>query len=151
MSISAIIWLHLREMLHHWMGPEQPVMPQHAACSHSSWRRLVQHAPMRTQVYQAAPHILLPVMPNLLDELRDREDAKRLEAVEVLGRLFSMRDCSASTEFPELFEEFLRRLRDQKASAVLRRCPLLAEHCASGTQGSSCIRGLPVETLLNMS
>lgn len=82
-------------------------------------------------------------MPNILDELRDKEDAKRLEAVELLGRLFSMRDCSACTEFPELFEEFLRRSRDQKASPVLRRCPLMAEDCVSGTQDTSCKSTLP--------
>ena len=70
-------------------------------------------------MYQAAPHILLPVMPTLLDELRGKEDAKRLEAVELLGLLFSMKNCSACTEFPELFEEFLRRSRDQKVSTVL--------------------------------
>ena len=81
---------------------------------------------MCIQVYQAAAHILLPVMPTLLDELRDKEDAKRLEAVELLGRLFSMRGCSACTEFPELFEEFLRRSRDQKVSIALQRRPLMA-------------------------
>ena len=106
---------------------------------------LVQHALVCPQVYQAAPHILLPVMPTLLDELRDKEDAKRLEAVELLGLLFSMKNCSACTEFPELFEEFLRRSRDQKASTVLQRCPLTAGDNASGTQGFSCKSSLPVE------
>ena len=99
---------------------------------------LGQHALVCTQVYQAAPHILLPVMPILLDELRDKEDAKRLEAIELLGRLFSMKNCSACTDFPELFEEFLRRSRDQKASTVLQRCPLMAGDCAHDLQGFSC-------------
>ena len=70
--------------------------------------------------------------------------SKRLEAVELLGKLFYMRDCSACTEFPELFEEFLRRSRDQKASIVLIRSPLTAGDCASGTQGTSCKSTLPV-------
>ena len=67
------------------------------------------------QVYRAAPHVLLPVMPNVLDELRDKEDSRRGEAVELLGKLFSLPDSDACAAFPELFQEFLRRSKDQKA------------------------------------
>ena len=68
------------------------------------------------QIYQAAPHILTPVMPSVLDELRDQDDAKRLKALDLLGKLFSMKGPEACTAFPELFLEFLRRSTDQKAS-----------------------------------
>lgn len=67
-------------------------------------------------MYQAAPHILLPVMPNVLDELRDKEDGKRMEALDLLGKLFSLKSCAACTDLPELFQEFVRRSKDQKAS-----------------------------------
>ena len=70
------------------------------------------------QIYRAAPHILTPVMPSVLDELRDQDDAKRLNALDLLGKLFSMKGPEACTAFPELFLEFLRRSTDQKASLI---------------------------------
>ena len=71
------------------------------------------------QVYQAAPQVLTPVMPSLLDELRDQDDAKRLGALDLLGKLFSLQGSEACSAFPELFQEFLRRSTDQKASPSL--------------------------------
>lgn len=70
------------------------------------------------QVYQAAPQILLPVMPNVLDELRDKEDSKRMEALDLLGKLFSMKGSDACIAFPELFLEFVRRSQDQKVISL---------------------------------
>ena len=70
------------------------------------------------QIYQAAPGVLTPVMPSVLDELRDQDDAKRLEALDVLGKLFSVKGSEACTAYPELFLEFLRRSTDQKASQI---------------------------------
>ncbi len=59
--------------------------------------------------------MLLPVMPNVLDELRDKEDTRRGEAVDLLGKLFSLPHSDACAMYPELFQEFLCRSKDQKA------------------------------------
>ena len=100
------------------------------------------------QIYQAAPHILTPVMPSVLDELRDQDDAKRLKALDLLGKLFSMKGPEACTAFPELFLEFLRRSTDQKASPF-PASPVLARVHHSPRVGLQCqgVQCLPCDLL----
>lgn len=88
------------------------------------------------QIYQAAPQVLTPVMPSVLDELRDQDDTKRLGALDLLGKLFSMQGSDACSVYPELFLEFLRRSTDQKASpsqmlSSLPGCAVPGKHSAT--------------------
>lgn len=67
------------------------------------------------QINQVSPSMLLPVMPHLMSDLTAKEDAKRLSALALLGHLYAMPNSDIHSDFPELFKEFLRRSKDQKA------------------------------------
>ncbi len=70
---------------------------------------------MCVQIYQVSPSMLLPVMPHIMSDLTAKEDAKRLSALELLGKLYALPDFKIHNDFPELFKEFVRRSKDQQA------------------------------------
>lgn len=67
------------------------------------------------QVYRICPQALLPVLPHLEIELQADEDAKRLAAVGLVGRLFAVPGSDMDAQYAGLFGEFVRRFRDLKA------------------------------------
>ena len=70
---------------------------------------------MCVQIYQVSPSTLLPVMPHIMSDLTAKEDAKRLAALELLGKLYALPNFDIHSDFPELFKEFVRRSKDQQA------------------------------------
>ena len=60
------------------------------------------------------PQVLLPVIPHLTAELQADNEAKRLDAVQLLGKLFSLPSSSLAADFGDVLQEFLRRYHDQK-------------------------------------
>lgn len=66
------------------------------------------------QIHLTCPQTLLPVWPLLIHELQVEVEAKRLNAIDVLGKLFTMPGSDMDQEYSYLFEEFLRRCKDQK-------------------------------------
>lgn len=81
---------------------------------------------MLVQIYQVSPSTLLPVMPHIMSDLTAKEDAKRLSALELLGKLYALPNSNMHSDFPELFKEFVRRSKDQQASLLLSRsCSVL--------------------------
>ena len=75
----------------------------------------VWQASVGMQVYRTCPQALLPVLPHLEIELQADEDAKRLAAVGLVGRLFSVPGSDMDAQYAGLFGEFVRRFRDLKA------------------------------------
>jgi len=76
------------------------------------------------QIHLACPQTLLPVLPLLIHELQVEVEAKRLDAIDVLGKLFTMPGSDMDQEYSYLFEEFLRRCKDQKVkSSSSEGCP----------------------------
>jgi sister-chromatid-cohesion protein PDS5 len=73
------------------------------------------------QIYQVSPSTLLPVMPHIMSDLTAKEDAKRLSALELLGKLYALPNSDMQADFPELFKEFVRRSKDQKVCNSLNR------------------------------
>ena len=57
------------------------------------------------------------MLPLLAQELQAEEEARRLEAIDLLGRLFRLPGSDMDQEFSFLFEEFVRRSKDQKAGS----------------------------------
>jgi len=57
---------------------------------------------------------MLPVLPKLISELQLDKEAKRVAALQLLGRLLSSPGSDMDTSYPELFTEFLRRACDEK-------------------------------------
>ena len=66
------------------------------------------------QVHLACPQTLLPVLPLLTHELQVEVEAQRLAAIDLLGKLFTLPGSDMDQEYGYLFEEFLRRCKDQK-------------------------------------
>lgn len=73
------------------------------------------------QIYQVSPSTLLPVMPHIMSDLTAKEDAKRLSALELLGKLYALPNSDMHADFPELFKEFVRRSKDQKVCNAVYR------------------------------
>ena len=71
------------------------------------------------QIHLACPQTLLPVLPLLAHELQVEVEAKRLDAIDLLGKLFTLPGSDMDQEYSYLFEEFLRRCKDQKVTLVL--------------------------------
>ncbi len=77
--------------------------------------------------------MLLPVLPHLGPELQVENEAKRLAAVELLGRLFSRPGSGGMLrEYAELFQDLLKRLHDQKVRLfcwffLLLRCTVCSD------------------------
>lgn len=72
------------------------------------------------QVHLACPQTLLPVLPLLVHELQVEVEAKRLDAIDLLGKLFTLSGSDMDIEYNYLFEEFLRRCKDQKVIPTCR-------------------------------
>lgn len=77
------------------------------------------------QLYEAIPTALLPVLPHLSLEIQVESDAKRLTAVELLGKIFTQRDGrEIMNEYREQADDLLKRLHDAKVGGgaeLLRR------------------------------
>lgn len=73
------------------------------------------------QLYQITPQVLLPVMPHLTMELQVEDESKRLEAVHLLGKLFSLPGSTLVTDYADVLDEFLKRYHDQKVLLGGRR------------------------------
>ncbi len=100
------------------MGRVPPLL---SLCANSLYSTvLLKTAFCALQIYQVSPSTLLPVMPHIMSDLTAKEDAKRLSALELLGKLYALPDSDMHADFPELFKEFVRRSKDQKA------CPSFA-------------------------
>ena len=94
-------------------------MPRGARCARrgrglSNKRRASWRWPP-AQVYRICPQALLPVLPHLERELQAEEDAKRLAAAGLVGRLFAAAGSDMDAQCASLFSEFVRRFRDLKA------------------------------------
>ena len=68
------------------------------------------------QIHLACPQTLLPVLPLLAQELQAEEEARRLEAIDLLAKLFKLPGSDMDQEYSYLFEEFVRRSKDQKVT-----------------------------------
>ena len=66
------------------------------------------------QIHLACPQTLLPVLPLLAQELQAEEESRRLDAVDLLGQLFMLPGSDMDLEYSYLFEELMRRCKDQK-------------------------------------
>ncbi|DBA74057.1 TPA: hypothetical protein ACH3X1_010871 [Trebouxia sp. C0004] len=89
------------------------------------------------QIHLACPQTLLPVLPLLIHELQVEVEAKRLDAIDVLGKLFTMPGSDMDQEYSYLFEEFLRRCKDQKIEVRLRVIHYSKTMLGSCSQASS--------------
>jgi hypothetical protein len=78
-------------------------------------------------VYQTCPQALLPVLPRLVLELRVEDPEKRMAAVDLLGRLFSIPGSDMDVSYQELLGELLRRLKDNQVCI----CNVFVPHCPS--------------------
>ena len=65
-------------------------------------------------MYKACPQTLLPVLPLLAHELQLEDESHRLDAIELLGKLLALPGSDLDEQHGYLFEEFLRRCKDQK-------------------------------------
>ena len=66
------------------------------------------------QIHLACPQTLLPVLPLLSQELQAEEETRRLEAIDLLAKLFKLPGSDMDQHYSYLFEEFVRRSKDQK-------------------------------------
>ena len=75
-------------------------------------------------MHLACPQTLLPVLPLLANELQVEVEAKRLDAIDLLGKLFTLPGSDMDQEYSYLLEDFLRRCKDQKVILKLCCCVL---------------------------
>lgn len=66
------------------------------------------------QLYQSVPQVLLPVVPHLTSELQSGDGNKRLEAVQLLCKLFSLPGSKLVSEYEDVLEALLSRYQDTK-------------------------------------
>ena len=92
-------------------------------------------------MHLACPQTLLPVLPLLTHELQVEVEAKRLAAIDLLGQLFTLPDSDMDQEYGYLFEEFLRRCKDQKVEldGLLMACCWLGKGGEKGGNGGGCL------------
>ncbi|XP_045822500.1 sister chromatid cohesion protein PDS5 homolog B-like isoform X1 [Trifolium pratense] len=64
------------------------------------------------EIFQCAPHMLVPIFPSLIKELEDDQVDIRLKAVNLVGKLFAIPEQHAAQKFGDLFEVFLKRFND---------------------------------------
>ncbi|KAK2453745.1 sister chromatid cohesion protein PDS5 protein A [Trifolium repens] len=64
------------------------------------------------QVFQCAPHMLLGIIPSLIEELSADQVDVRLKAVNLAGKLFALPNHHVAQKFQDLFAEFLKRFYD---------------------------------------
>lgn len=82
------------------------------------------------QIHLACPQTLLPVLPLLAQELQAEEESRRLEAVDLLGQLFMLPGSDMDLEYGYLFEELMRRCKDQKVGCRAKGVYALHKQCA---------------------
>ncbi|CAJ2674086.1 unnamed protein product [Trifolium pratense] len=64
------------------------------------------------EVFQCAPHMLLAIIPSLIEELLADQVDVRLKAVNLAGKLFALPNHHVAQKFHDLFVEFLKRFYD---------------------------------------
>lgn len=64
------------------------------------------------ELNKISPDLLLYVMPELEKELTVEDEAKREDAVALLGRMFAADGSRMITSYPQLFATFLKRFND---------------------------------------
>lgn len=64
------------------------------------------------QVFKCAPHMLLAVIPSLIEEISADQVDIRLKAVSLVGKLFTLSEHHVAQKFHDLFVEFLNRFSD---------------------------------------
>lgn len=97
------------------------------------------------EIYQCAPQMLLPVIPNLTQELLTDQVDVRLKAVHLLGRLFALPGQHVAHEYHQLFAEFLKRLSDKSVEVRLAAVECAKECFLAnpfGTEASEILSGL---------
>ncbi|XP_012567744.1 sister chromatid cohesion protein PDS5 homolog B isoform X3 [Cicer arietinum] len=65
------------------------------------------------QVFQCAPHMLLTVIPSLIEELSADQVDVRIKAVNLVGKLFALPKHHVAQKYHDLFVEFLKRFSDK--------------------------------------
>ncbi|GAU33080.1 hypothetical protein TSUD_227390 [Trifolium subterraneum] len=65
------------------------------------------------EIFQCAPHMLVPIFPGLIKELEAVQVDVRLKAVNLVGKLFAIPEQHAAQKFHDLFEGFLNRFDDK--------------------------------------
>lgn len=87
------------------------------------------------QLHAAVPQVLLPVLPQLSSELHSDDVSRRMDAVSVLGRLFSGRAAGRrlAAEYADVVESLLGRFTDQAVRPGTRgACGMLRDQGACG-------------------
>ncbi|WJX30406.1 hypothetical protein P8452_18948 [Trifolium repens] len=64
------------------------------------------------EIFQCAPHMLVPIFPSLIKELNADQVGVRLKAVNLVGKLFAIPEQHAAQKFHDLFEAFLNKFND---------------------------------------
>lgn len=105
--IANCVHAHSAPMVSPLWSPANPM------CVTDRWVQLC------VQVHLACPQTLLPVLPLLTHELQVEVEAKRLAAIDLLGKLFTLPGSGMDEEYGYLFEEFLRRCKDQKVELLV--------------------------------
>lgn len=73
------------------------------------------------QVYQAAPQIMLPVIPHLQPGLQVESEERRLDSVDLICKLLTQPGGhSLVTDYPQLTDAVLSRLGDRSADVRMR-------------------------------
>lgn len=84
---------------------------------------------LSVQLYQSIPHVLLPVVPHLTSELQSSDGTKRLEAVQLLSKLFSLPGSKLVTDYGDVLDALLGRYQDTKVSCS-RAYARICEDCS---------------------
>ncbi|KAJ8762889.1 hypothetical protein K2173_023018 [Erythroxylum novogranatense] len=71
------------------------------------------------EVFQAAPQILLTVIPNLIQELQTDQVDVRIKAVKLVGKLFALPEQHVAQKYQSLFMEFKNRFSDKSVEVRL--------------------------------
>ncbi|KAK3239824.1 hypothetical protein CYMTET_50281 [Cymbomonas tetramitiformis] len=71
------------------------------------------------EVFVTCPEILLPIIPRLQGELQVDDEATRLAAVALVGRLLRIPDMHVELSYRRLYVEFLKRFVDRQPAVRL--------------------------------
>ncbi|XP_054798442.1 sister chromatid cohesion protein PDS5 homolog B isoform X2 [Prosopis cineraria] len=77
------------------------------------------------KIFQCAPEMLLAVIPSLIRELLADQVDVRIQAVNLVGKLFALPEHHAAQKYHDLFVEFLKRFSDKSVDVRIS-----ALHCA---------------------
>eukprot|EP00271_Cylindrocystis_brebissonii_P003825 TRINITY_DN15069_c0_g1_i1.p1 TRINITY_DN15069_c0_g1~~TRINITY_DN15069_c0_g1_i1.p1 ORF type:complete len:1860 (-),score=488.09 TRINITY_DN15069_c0_g1_i1:1015-6594(-) len=72
------------------------------------------------ELYQAAPQMLVAVLPTMQEELLNKDIDARLKAVDLLGKIFSLPGQRADQEYRQLHGEFMKRYVDQAVEVRMK-------------------------------